>query len=71
MMSDIVIGIELIKDNGISELMQIVGSENVQEAKRNQRGSIRGQFGKDNVQNAVHMSTSTEQAIKEISYFFN
>jgi hypothetical protein len=41
-MSDIVVGIELLKDNGINDLMQLVGSENVLEAKRNQRGSIRG-----------------------------
>ena len=48
-MSDIVIGIELLKDNGINDLVQLVGSENVLDAKRNQRGSIRGQFAKDNV----------------------
>ena len=48
-MSDIVIGIELLKDNGINDLVQLVGSENVLDAKRKQRGSIRGQFAKDNI----------------------
>ena len=70
-MSDIVVGIELLKDNAINDLAQLVGSDNILEAKRNQRSSIRGQFAKDNVQNAVHLSNTSEQAIKEIDYFFN
>jgi hypothetical protein len=35
MMSDIVVGIELLKDNAINDLAQLVGSENILEAKRN------------------------------------
>ena len=35
MMSDIVVGIELLKDNAINDLAQLVGSKNELETKRN------------------------------------
>ncbi len=35
MMFDIVVGIELLKDNVINDLAQLVGSKNVLEAKIN------------------------------------
>ena len=64
-------GIEVLKDSGIQDLLNLLGPENSLTAKNSAPHTIRALFGKDNLRNAVHGSESPEYAIKESDYFFN
>lgn len=71
MVSDVCLGIELIKDNGSVELANLIGPENSLTAKNQAPESLRAKFGKDNLRNALHVSENGEAATRELSYFFN
>lgn len=71
MVSDVCLGIELIKDNGSVELANLIGPENSLTAKNQAPESLRAKFGKDNLRNALHVSENAEAATRELSYFFN
>jgi nucleoside diphosphate kinase len=49
----------------------MLGPENSLAAKNTAPETIRAQFGKDSLRNAIHSSDNLEQAKYEINYFFN
>eukprot|EP00347_Sterkiella_histriomuscorum_P013690 403363739 len=69
--SDMVVGLELVRESAISVLQQIMGPSNSLMAKNQSPNSIRGTFGKDSLRNAIHGSDSSEAYKRESSYFFN
>ena len=71
LVSDVSVGLEVIKDCGIDDLKVLLGPENALTAKNVAPQSVRALFGKDNMRNAVHSSDSPEHAYYESSYFFN
>lgn len=71
LISDVSVGIEVLKDSGIPDLLNMLGPENSLAAKNSAPHSVRALFGKDNLRNAVHGSESPEFAIRESDYFFN
>lgn len=52
-MSDVAVGIEILKDSGIFELQDLAGPENSVDAKQQAPGAIRALFGKDKTRNAI------------------
>ncbi|WP_461833057.1 nucleoside-diphosphate kinase [Desulfothermus sp.] len=55
-------------ENAIKRYRELMGATNPKEAKQ---GTIRNQFALDVEKNSVHGSDSPENAVKEISYFFD
>jgi len=55
-------------EDAIKRYRELMGATNPKEAKQ---GTIRNQFGLDVEKNSVHGSDSKENAVKEITYFFN
>lgn len=53
--------------DAVTKVRGIIGATNSREAAP---GTLRGQYGTDNRRNLVHASDSTENAQKEISFFF-
>ena len=69
--SDMVVGMELVRENAISVLQQIMGPTNSLIAKNQAPNSIRGAFGKDSLRNAIHGSENSDQFKRECSFFFS
>lgn len=59
LLSDLSVGLELMKDNGTSHLQSLVGNSK-------QEGSIRGLFAKDMIRTAAQASSEAE-----CDFFFN
>ncbi len=57
----------LVGENAVSKYRQIMGATDPKQADR---GTIRGDFADDISENRVHGSDSTENARKEIAFFF-
>ncbi|WP_338406285.1 MULTISPECIES: nucleoside-diphosphate kinase [unclassified Wolbachia] len=57
----------LVGDNAVSKYRQIMGATDPKQADK---GTIRGDFADDISENRVHGSDSTENARKEIAFFF-
>ena len=68
--SDVVIGMELTKANGIQAWRDFIGPTNTQKAKEQAPNSIRALFGTDGTKNAVHGSDSPDSARRELDFFF-
>lgn len=68
--SDVVVGMELVKDNAIKGWRNLLGPTNTQKAKDEAPGSLRAQFGTDGTKNACHGSDSTTSAERELKFFF-
>jgi len=60
--SDLVIGLELVRENAVAALQHLIGPANSLTAKSQNPNSIRAIFGKDSLRNAVHGSESIESA---------
>jgi len=56
--SDVCVGMELVKVNGIKGWRDFIGPTNTQKAKEEKPDSIRAIFGTDGTKNAVHGSDS-------------
>jgi len=67
-LSDEVILMELVGVNAVETLRNLMGPTDSTKADK---GTIRGEFGTDIQQNAVHGSDSIENAINEIKRFFD
>jgi len=70
MISDVVVGMELVADNAIAKWRQFIGPTNSEKAKAEAPGSIRALFGTDGTKNACHGSDSLESAARECEFFF-
>jgi len=68
--SDVCIGMELVKVNGIQGWRNFIGPTNTQKAKEEKPNSIRAIFGTDGTKNAVHGSDSVQSAQRECGIFF-
>ena len=69
--SDYVVGIDLVKKNAIKDWLALLGPEDSELAKKNSPNSLRGIFGKDAIQNAIHGSLTSSDAKRESSLIFN
>lgn len=69
--SDMVLGVELVRENAISVLQQVMGPTNSLMAKNQSPNSIRGAFGKDSLRNAIHGCDTPEAFLKESKFFFS
>ena len=54
-------------ENAVARVRELVGATDPAKAEK---GTIRGDFGRDLPRNAVHASDSVENAEREIAYFF-
>ncbi|KAI8887830.1 nucleoside diphosphate kinase [Backusella circina FSU 941] len=62
--------LRLSRRKGIKKLRELVGPTDAS-AKKKYKNTIRGRFGKDIQQNAIHASDSKKSAKKEIGLFWN
>ncbi|XP_065679224.1 thioredoxin domain-containing protein 6 isoform X3 [Hydra vulgaris] len=60
----------LSKEDAVSELRRLMGPTEPTEAKEKFPDSLRAQFGKDAIRNAVHCSSSASGARNDIARFF-
>ena len=67
MTSGKVVPMVLEKDNAVTDLRVLVGATNPEEAAC---GTIRQEIGRNVEQNSVHASDSDDNAVGEISFFF-
>lgn len=70
MVSDVVIGMELVADDAVAKWRAFIGPTNTERAKAEAPTSIRALFGTDGTKNAVHGSDSAASATREIDFFF-
>mmetsp|Transcript_11442 Transcript_11442/g.19349 ORF Transcript_11442/g.19349 Transcript_11442/m.19349 type:complete len:206 (+) Transcript_11442:160-777(+) len=56
--SDVVVGLEIVGENSINQVLNLSGPENALNAKKEAPHSLRGLFGTDQIKNAVHCSHS-------------
>ena len=68
MTSGPIIALRLSREDGIKTLRALVGATDSRKAEPD---TIRGQFGTDNQQNAVHASDSPSSAARETAFFFS
>lgn len=68
--SDMVIGMDLVRENALSAFQQVIGANSVL-AKTQQPNTIRAAFGKDAMRNAIHGSESPDNYKREQAYFFS
>ena len=54
----------------IQEFRDIIGPFDVEQAKAESPDSIRALYSSTNIQNAIHSSSSVEQAARELAFFF-
>lgn len=71
MQSDVVTGMELVKENAVASFRDLVGPTQTSEAKTNVPGTLRAMFGTDGMRNAVHGSSSSADYNNEKSQFFS
>lgn len=64
MISDLVVGLELIADNGVAKWRELLGNTDPNKARQEQPGSIRALFGEAGVRNAAHGSDSAVSAAR-------
>ena len=68
MTSGPVIAIALQREDAVRVLREVMGATNSQEAAA---GTVRGLYGTDIQENAVHGSDSKENAAQELAFFFS
>ena len=66
--SDVVTGMELVKENAIAGFRDVIGATDPRDANPH---SIRGMFGADGMRNAIHGSGSSSEFNRESSFFFS
>ena len=71
MASDVVTGMELVKENAISTFRDVIGPTDPAEAKVQARNSIRAHFGTDGMRNAIHGSGHASDFQRESAFFFS
>lgn len=66
MSSDVVVGLELVGDGAVEKWQELIGASGGGKGPN----TIRGLFGTDSVKDAVHGSSSSFAAAKELDYVF-
>ncbi len=67
MTSGPVVPVLLEADNAVAKLREVIGATDPAEAKA---GTVRALFAESKERNAIHASDSTENAYREIAFFF-
>ncbi|XP_060065627.1 thioredoxin domain-containing protein 3 homolog [Ylistrum balloti] len=57
-------------ENIINEFRDLIGPTSVEEAKENKPESLRAKHGQETYMNALHGSSSEDQAMRELAFFF-
>ena len=57
-------------NNVIQRLRNLIGPEDINDARKNYPDSLRAKYGLDSLRNAVHCSLTENLAKKEIKFFF-
>lgn len=70
MLSDVVVGMELVKENAVEEWRKCIGPTDSDQARKTAPNSIRALFGTNQTKNAVHGSDSQSSMKREIEYWF-
>jgi nucleoside diphosphate kinase len=65
MQSDVVTGMELVKEDAVAGFRAVLGPTNSQEAKATDPNSLRAYFGSDAMRNAIHGSATGADFNKE------
>ena len=68
--SDVVVGIELVNEDAVTEWRKTIGPTSSDTARKEAPGSIRALFGTNNTKNAVHGSDSIGSMKREIDFWF-
>ena len=68
--SDLVVGIEVVRDSAVDALNELVGHEAPVRAKQTHPNSIRAKFGRDQIRNVVYCSPDNALAEQNIQKFF-
>lgn len=68
--SDVVVGMELVKENAVEQWRQLIGPTNSLKAKTDVPNSLRALFGTDGQKNAVHGSDSLQSMKREMAFWF-
>lgn len=71
MQSEIVTGMELVKDDAINSLRAVLGPTNSQDAKRDAPYSLRAMFGSDAMRNGIHASADESHFHNESQLYFS
>lgn len=71
MQSDVVTGMELVAPNAIQSFRDVIGPTDSAQAKREAPGTIRAQFGNDNMRNGIHGSQDGPSFERESQLFFS
>lgn len=70
MMADVTIGMELVKDNAITDMRKNIGPTDSNKARQEAPGSIRAMFGTDGRRNTIHASDSLNSYKRENAFWF-
>ena len=70
MSSDVSVGLELACDDAVEKWHNLIGPTNSLTARASAPNTIRALFGTDSMRNAVHGSSSTHDALREIEFVF-
>ena len=71
MASDVVTGMELVKENAIAGFRDVIGPTDPNEAKQCNGHALRAIFGSDGMRNAVHGSGSASEFNRESAFYFS
>ena len=69
--SDVVVGMELVKNGAIQGWRNFIGPTNTEKARAEAPRSLRALFGTDGTKNAVHGSDSVTSSTRENGFFFS
>ena len=70
MSTDVSVGLELECDDAVEKWHNFIGPTNSLTARASAPNTIRALFGTDSMRNAVHGSSSTHDALREIEFVF-
>ncbi len=65
------IAMEVRQENVVDKLRLLAGPHDPESGKIVRRDSLRARFGRDKIQNGVHVTDLPEDGLLEVEYFFN
>lgn len=68
--SDVVVGMELVKENAVEEWRKCIGPTDSNKARKEAPNTIRALFGTNGQKNCVHGSDSQSSMKRETEYWF-
>ena len=71
MQSDVVTGMERVKEDAVNSFRDLIGPTNSQDAKRDAPYSLRAMFGADAMRNGIHGSAAGTDYSNEANLFFS